>query len=185
LAKAHAIVFNTGLYYEALEKWDDVPVGQATYENFCKHMIDAQTKLNNKKTSKQQGYGLAVEQIQEITENFCHLVSLERNEKENDRATINLLRQEMSAMRTLIEQMQQKTTKQPHNGPRRSFVDHGSYCWTHGFSVTKNHTSQNCHTKGPGHKDDATRENTMGGNQRENNNRDKQGRSVNSTTLTL
>jgi hypothetical protein len=55
LAKAHAIVFNTGLYYEALEKWDEVPIGQATYENFCKHMIDAQTKLQNKKNIKATG----------------------------------------------------------------------------------------------------------------------------------
>jgi hypothetical protein len=88
LAKTHAIVFNTGLYYDALKKWDEVPLAKATYENFCKHMIQAQTRLQTKKTSKQQGYGLAAEHIQELTDNFCSLVT---QEKENDRSTINSL----------------------------------------------------------------------------------------------
>jgi hypothetical protein len=64
LAKAYAIVLNTGLYYKALEKWDEVLIRQATYNNFCKHMIEAQTRLQTKKRSIQQCYGLAVEQIQ-------------------------------------------------------------------------------------------------------------------------
>jgi ribosomal protein S15P/S13E len=122
LAKAHAIVFNTGLYYDALEKWDEVPIVQSTYDNFCKHIIQAQTRLQTKQTSKQQGYGLAVEQIQELTENYCNLVTHERSEKENDRSTINLLRQEMSTMRALIEQMQNKPPQQPRNRLRKPFV---------------------------------------------------------------
>jgi hypothetical protein len=43
LAKTHAIVFTTGLYYDALEKWEEVPPTQADYENLCKHVIQAQT----------------------------------------------------------------------------------------------------------------------------------------------
>jgi hypothetical protein len=74
LAKPHAIVFSTGLYHNTLEKWEEVPARQANYENFCKHIIQAQTRLQNKKTTKQQGYGI-----------------------------INLMRQEMAAMRSLIE----------------------------------------------------------------------------------
>jgi hypothetical protein len=166
LAKAHAIVFNTGLYYEALEKWDEVPVAQATYDNFCKHIIQAQTRLQSKKTSKQQGYGMAAAEIQELTENFCNLVNAERAEKENERTTINLLRQEIDSMCSLIEQLQGKNVPPPRNPKRRPFVDQGSYCWTHGYAVTRNHNSQNCRTKGPGHKEEATRENQMGGSQR-------------------
>jgi hypothetical protein len=166
LAKVHAIVFNTGLYYEALEKWDEVPVAQATYDNFCKHMIQAQTRLQSKRTTKQQDYGLATAELHELTENFCNLVNAERAEKENERSTINQLRQEMTSMRTLIEQLQHKNTPLPRNRQRRQFVDQGGYCWTHGYAVTKNHTSQNCRTKGPGHKEEATRDNQMGGSQR-------------------
>jgi hypothetical protein len=93
LAKTQAIVFNTGLYHETLEKWEEVPVAHATYDNFCKHIIQAQTRLQSKRTSKQHSYSLAAEQIQELTENFCNLVSSERNNKENDRNIINLMRQ--------------------------------------------------------------------------------------------
>jgi hypothetical protein len=162
LAKTHAIVFNTGLYYDALEKRDEVPIG---CDNFCKHMIQTQTQLQTKRTSKQQGYGLAVEQIQELTENFCNFVTHERIEKENDWSTINLLRHEMSVMQALIEQLQNKSTQQPQNQPRKPFVDQGSYCSMQGFAVTKNHTSHTCHTKAPGHKYDVTCKTTMGGSQ--------------------
>jgi hypothetical protein len=123
LAKTHAIVFNTRLYYNALEKWDntrlyynalekweEVPVAQASYENFCKHMIQAQTQLQTKRTSKQQGYGLAAEYMQELTDNFCSLVT---QEKENDRSTINSMQQELIAMRLLIEQLQISNRQPP------------------------------------------------------------------------
>jgi hypothetical protein len=91
LAKAHTIVFNTGLYHDTLEKWDEVPAPQANYDTFCKHMIQAQTWLQSKTTSKQQGYSLATTQLHELTENFCNLINAERAEKENERETINLL----------------------------------------------------------------------------------------------
>jgi hypothetical protein len=122
--------------------------------------------LQNKKTSKQHGYGMAAEQIQELTENFCNIVMSERQEKENDHTAINLMRQEMAVMRLLIEQLQSKALPPPRNQQRKPFVDQGSYCWTHGYAVTKNHNSQNCRTKGPGHKEEATRDNNMGGSQR-------------------
>jgi hypothetical protein len=46
--------------------------------------------------------------------------------------------------------------KKPDNRER-------GYCWTHGFRVAHNHNSQTCCAKADGHKDDATKENTMGG----------------------
>ena len=39
----------------------------------------------------------------------------------------------------------------------------GGYCWTHGFQVHKNHSSATCKHKADGHKDCATRANTMNG----------------------
>ena len=44
--------------------------------------------------------------------------------------------------------------------------DRGGYCWTHGYRVSKlNHTSVNCRWKDDGHKDEATRNNNLGGSQ--------------------
>ena len=49
-----------------------------------------------------------------------------------------------------------KVTRNPHRG---------NYCWTHGHRVSKEHTSATCFNKAAGHKDDATRANTMGGSE--------------------
>ena len=45
----------------------------------------------------------------------------------------------------------------------RSMWDPNGYCWTHGFKVKKGHSSKTCKSRGEGHKEDATRSNTMGG----------------------
>ncbi len=39
----------------------------------------------------------------------------------------------------------------------------GRYCWTHGYCVSKGHDSATCSNKAEGHKDTATRANTMNG----------------------
>jgi hypothetical protein len=41
-------------------------------------MIQAQSRLQSKTTSKQQGYGLASTQLHELTEKFCNLINAER-----------------------------------------------------------------------------------------------------------
>jgi hypothetical protein len=38
-----------------------------------------------------------------------------------------------------------------------------NYCWSHGYQVGLNHTSANCTKKAPGHKDNITKTNIMGG----------------------
>ena len=52
-----------------------------------------------------------------------------------------------------------------HGGlPRGSGVyAMGGYCWTHGYQVHENHSSSTCKHKANGHKDCATRANTMHG----------------------
>ena len=43
--------------------------------------------------------------------------------------------------------------------------DPKGYCHTHGYRVTIGHNSKTCRYKKHGHQDEATRQNTMGGNQ--------------------
>jgi hypothetical protein len=40
-----------------------------------------------------------------------------------------------------------------------------NYCWTHGYKVGSTHTSLTCKLPKPGHKNEATRVNNMGGSQ--------------------
>ena len=44
-----------------------------------------------------------------------------------------------------------------------SYLAPNGYCWTHGYRVRIGHDSATCKDKGDGHKDGATRANTMGG----------------------
>ena len=42
-------------------------------------------------------------------------------------------------------------------------LDPQGHCWTHGHKVSHAHNSSTCRNKAPGHQDQATRANTMGG----------------------
>lgn len=55
------------------------------------------------------------------------------------------------------------TSTTNNNRPRNR--DPNGYCWTHGYRVTYGHNSTTCHTRAPGHKESATRDNNMGGSQ--------------------
>jgi hypothetical protein len=62
------------------------------------------------------------------------------------------------------------TNQTPSTGKKRSGgttadknLAAGGYCWTHGYRVRKRHDSTTCNNKAEGHKDAATRSNTMNG----------------------
>jgi hypothetical protein len=54
-------------------------------------------------------------------------------------------------------------------GPTNTYVrksyktKNDNFCWSHGYQVGLNHTSANCTKNSPGHKDNATKSNIMGG----------------------
>ena len=80
----------------------------------------------------------------------------------------------LSSLTTSITELQQQLwdLKKENNNlcsnnncqPRKCH-DNGNYCWTHGYRIGNNHTSATCQNKAPGHQDQATRTNTMGGSQ--------------------
>ena len=54
--------------------------------------------------------------------------------------------------------------QQPRSSDRKpSYLAVDGYCWTHGYRVRKGHDSVTCKDKAEGHKDAATRANTMNG----------------------
>jgi hypothetical protein len=55
------------------------------------------------------------------------------------------------------------TTPQQRNTKKPDYLAVGGYCWMHGYHVKKGHDSTTCRDKAPGHKDVATRANTMNG----------------------
>jgi hypothetical protein len=55
--------------------------------------------------------------------------------------------------------------RRDRQGPRTLAATATNYCWTHGYTVGKTHTSLACNTRSPGNKAEATRADTMGGSQ--------------------
>jgi hypothetical protein len=54
--------------------------------------------------------------------------------------------------------------QQPRHSDRKPlYLAVGGYCWSHGYRVRKGHDSGTCKEKSEGHKDGATRANTMNG----------------------
>ena len=45
-------------------------------------------------------------------------------------------------------------------------VDNGNYCWTHGYRLSKWNNYKTCPKKYKDHKEEETRENIMGGSER-------------------
>ena len=75
-------------------------------------------------------------------------------------SSITDLRQQVADLKRENEQLRQRQPRRP-----RTRRDNGNYCWTHGYRVGNQHTSATCQNKAPGHQDNATRANTMGGSE--------------------
>jgi hypothetical protein len=168
---------------------EKTPAAQRTYNNFKAHIILAQQdNCNKQRTSKETGYGLATQAEKLMTENFTNYVTTKRSSQAlalvaaledkialdatNKIALQNITNQylqlaknfdnAMAKMKAPMPTTNLLRATTPHN--RKPSVDHGSYCWSHGFHVAGVHTSTSCHTLRPGHQVAATRQNPMGGN---------------------
>jgi hypothetical protein len=169
-----------------LKKWDALPAAHQTYEALCDHIREAQRVYRRQQlTRKQSRYGLAIQEIHNMAENFANTAAINRTEK----AAINSAQQDLIKALTMQVDMLTKQNREilarlnlpptnfamipatgaPSNSaprrPKRVAVDEGSYCWSHGYLVTKNHASVNCNFPKDGHQKVATHTNNMGGSQ--------------------
>jgi hypothetical protein len=128
---------------------------------------------------------LAIQEIHDLAENFANTAAIDRTEKAAiDSAQKNLITALTMQVELLTKQNREilaklnlppvnfatiPATGAPSNTaqrrPKRVPVDKGSYCWLHGYLVTRNHASTNCNFPKEGHQKLATRANNMGGNQ--------------------
>jgi hypothetical protein len=69
-------------------------------------------------------------------------------------AHIAQFKDEISALKNKIKPSSQG--QRPHKT-----MNNDSYCWSHGYQVSKSHTSATCNMKKSGHKDAATKSNPM------------------------
>ena len=71
---------------------------------------------------------------------------------------IATLKRELAALRPT-------TTNTRNQEPPKPWTPNTSYCWTHVYKVARSHTSATCTYRHNGHRNSATRANTMGGSQ--------------------
>lgn len=76
-------------------------------------------------------------------------------------ASVTALTASVTALTTAYTLLSNSTN--PSVPAHRPTSNNNGYCWTHGYRVSSGHTSATCTRKAPGHKDAATRANTMGG----------------------
>lgn len=176
LNTAYTLVYNTGMFFEDCKLWNRKPDADKTWVNFKTHFLEAQRELRlQQQTTKQAGYQANLSYQQENVEqqhrdtaealaNLATATSTDRQAfaalavtNENLSQQLKEAMQEIKDLKALVAKGKRTPTMYRKNN---------NYCWTHGYRVTENHTSATCNKPAEGHKKEATRANTMGGNQR-------------------
>ena len=183
LNNAYTIVQNTGMFVQDLKEWKRLPEANRTWPAFKLFMVARQIEnQDHSTTSRGAGYHSAAanalwEKERENYNNAAEALSNLATATASDRAALaaltNTVQQQTEQIKTkdeLIASLKKqldnakKRQKSTTNGTASAKTDNGSYCWTHGFHVHKDHNSSNCKFKKPGHQESATRTNPMGGN---------------------
>ena len=193
LTQAYNLVYKTGMFFDDCREWNKKPPQDKTWVNFKKHFLDAQEQVRMQQTTQQTGYyGNALDQhlqqqclqIEEATRLQClkieeatqQMINTVKNST-TDMSTITAPTAESSChsassnisqarFEEMFEILNKRLDKlEAPRKPRTKPTDRGGYCWTHGYLVDPRHNSMNCKKKKPGHQDNATRADNMGGSQ--------------------
>jgi hypothetical protein len=188
LMMAERLIFNTGLFHDDIKEWKATPVDTRTWDSFQTFFRQAHRRYRRQKeTTQQAGYHAANAMFcLETTEHIANLAH-ENRSKDEILQTLNKqlldMRKEMEEMQKKIDRPQQQRNAPSSNGTNTNAMTHhelamsrfmkmlarpdnGNYCWTHGYILGDDHTSCTCNKKGPGHIDNATRQNPQGGSTR-------------------
>ncbi len=183
----YTVVFNTGMFYEDCEKWNDKDPTDMTWTNFQNHFIEAQRRLKRrqKATTKVGGYhganAVVQDQLGQANDALINLAAAATADREMMQLQAKTIADQMRTINDLTQQVKDKdleiarlrntnitpTPGSGGNNPKwingKHIWDQGGYCHSHGFFADPaNHTSKTCKTKKDGHQDEATRDNPMG-----------------------
>jgi hypothetical protein len=192
LNSAYTLVFNTGLYFDDATTLNRQPAIEKTWENFKTHFLQAQLDLQAQQMTTQQGgfANRATKHNDHLQNQMLHQTSEALANLANANATDREMYSQLVTNNTkLTDQLERalaeisNITKTLHthggsasapppfppqypplNNSQRPFKPK-SYCWTHGYNVSKTHNSANCKSPTTGHQNNSTVENNMGGNQ--------------------
>ena len=171
-------VIATGVMREEYHKWKCIPQEEHNWNRWKSHFNDAFNKLKelNAITADFLGYGTQNFNkhnfVDDVTAALINLLSpaiskmdaittFMQSNKQFSRAITNLTK-EIEKLLTIIEWLTSGSATQQNKS--WSLGKLHNYCWTHNFVLSYNHNSKTCDNKAPRHKDEATKNTTMGGN---------------------
>jgi hypothetical protein len=186
---AYTLIMATGHFEVACREWRLLPAAGKTWANWKVHFAAAyndlrETAITTKAAGFHSGHLATQDYIYETTEALANLATATAADRE---AVANLaisnatLTQQLAARDAEIVQLKnllnvkQNTTNTPANrstGSARTgtesrrplfITSNDNYCWSHGYQVGKQHTSESCTKPREGHQRSAMLANTMGG----------------------
>jgi cobalamin biosynthesis Mg chelatase CobN len=182
LNNAYTIVQNTGMFVQDLKEWKRLPEANRTWPAFKVFMVARQIENQDHSTTAcGAGYHTVAanalwekerENYNNAAEALSNLATATASDRSTHTALTNTVQQQTEQIKTkdelitsLKKQLENaKKMKKPTTGTTSAKTDNGSYCWTHGFHVHKDHNSSNCKFKKPNHQESTTHTNPMGGN---------------------
>jgi hypothetical protein len=179
---AYTLVFNTGLFPDACRVWQSRAITGKTWAQFNLDFTTVHREFHlTNQTAHQSGFrsaNMMIEQVcaesmQDTVDAIAQLATATASDRgtvatltmtnaklatqlETTHAQIAQLKNEIATLKNNIKAswQGQRTVKTTHND---------SYCWSHGYQISKSHTSATCNMKKSGHQDTANKSNTMGG----------------------
>ena len=189
LQTAYFAVQATGLYKDGLKEWRSKQDTNKTWTNFKKLFAAEyhQLKEEQRLTSSAAGYS-TMNHVQGFTDDLSSAIDNLAMATTADKTTITELVEANKKLTEtnaeLVAQLKlalgnkciEVPTPEPAQTKAKTLhdrwlayeakMDPNGYCWTHGYRVVRGHCSKTCTNKAAGHKDEATRQNPMGGSQR-------------------
>jgi hypothetical protein len=179
---AYTLIFNTGLFPDACRAWQSREIAGKTWAQFKIDFATAhrEFRLTNQ-TAQQSGFHSANMMIEqgrdESMQDTVDAITQLATAAASDRGTVATLTttnaklaNQLEAAHALIAQLKNEIAtlknkiKPAWQGQRpNKTTNNDSYCWSHGYQVAKLHTSATCNMKKSGHKNAATKTDTMGG----------------------
>jgi hypothetical protein len=183
VSNAYTLVFNTGMFPEACRDWRKLPAADKTWATFKTDFAEAYRDFRLSQTTTQtQGFHNANNAMEsfvtDTADAFANLATATASDRKlmadlaaSNQALLSQIASKDIAISNLQDQLATCNLRPPaparRDGPpsraRPRRYHNTNYCWTHGWDVHANHTSQTCNRQATGHQTSATRSNTMGG----------------------
>jgi predicted RNase H-like nuclease (RuvC/YqgF family) len=137
---------------------------------------DRFSRLNNQ-TAQQSGFHIIEQGRDDSMQDTVNAIAQLATATASDRDTVETLTTTNTKLANQVEEahalitqlkneiaMLKNKIKPAWQGKRPvKTTNNDSYCWSHGYQVSKSHISATCNMKKSGHQDTATKINTMGG----------------------